>query len=226
MKKNWLILVRHGQSIWNEKNLFTGWVDIDINQKGCQEARQAGLALKQKNILIDQAFCSALRRSIHTLEIILQTMELKIPIIKSWRLNERHYGILQGQNKKKVLQEFGDKKVNQWRRSFLTAPPALKKKQTLRPSDLYKDLSKAPETESLKDTQKRILYFWNQTILPFIKKKKSILISAHGNSLRALIKNLEKISDKDISSLEIQTGKPIIYQINDSAEILSKNSTL
>ena len=223
MRKNWLVLVRHGESIWNQKNLFTGWVDVELSKKGFQEARQAGLALKKENIPINHAFSSALKRSIQTLEAIIQAMELQIPFIKNWSLNERHYGALQGQNKEKAVQEFGAKTIHEWRRGFFKAPPPLTAKQTLQPPELYKDLAAAPKTESLKDTQDRVLPFWNQNIMPLIKQQKSVLISAHGNSLRTLIKKLEKISDKDISSIEIQTGQPIIYQLNRSAEILHKD---
>ena len=222
MKKNWLVLIRHGQSVWNEKNLFTGWVDVGLTEKGQQEAYQAGLSLKKENISIDQAFSSALKRSIHTLEILLEAMGCAIPFEKSWRLNERHYGALQGNNKEQMKQKFGAKQVQKWRRSFEIAPPPLKQEQDLKPTEFYKDLSQAPQSESLKDTQKRVLFFWSQKLAPLIKKNKSVLISAHGNSLRALIKELESISDKDISTVEIQTGQPLVYELNSSLKVLSK----
>jgi len=217
-----LILVRHGQSIWNEKNLFTGWEDVGLSEKGKAEARQAGLSLKKSKISIDQAFCSALKRSIHTLEILLEAMGEKIPFEKHWRLNERHYGALQGKNKDSARQEFGAMRVQEWRRSFETAPPPLEQEQSLEPKKLYKDLLTVPKTESLKDTGKRVLVFWNQRVLPLIKENKSVLISAHGNSLRALIKEIESVSDKEISLVELQTGRPIVYETTPSLKILRK----
>ena len=220
---SWLVLIRHGQSIWNEKNLFTGWVDIGLTQKGQDEAYQAGLALKKENISIDQAFSSALQRTIHTLDIVHEAMGHKKKIYeKHWRLNEKHYGALQGKNKDSARQEFGEEQVHQWRRSFDVAPPPLKQKQDLKPEEFYKDLNEAPQTESLKDTQKRVLFFWSQKVAPLIKEQKSVLISAHGNSLRALIKELESISDRDISSVEVQTGQPLVYKLNPELQILSK----
>ena len=222
MSSTKLVLIRHGQSEWNKKNLFTGWVDINLSEKGKEEALQAGLELKKQKISFDVTFCSALKRSIHTLEIILDQMNLtSIPVTKAWQLNERHYGALQGQNRQNVINKYGAHQVQQWRRDFETIPPLLKK-QTFNPSDLYKDLKELPKGESLKDTQKRVLPFWRKEIFPHIQKGKSVLIVAHGNSLRSLIKDLENISDEKISSLEIKTGKPLIYKLNKELKILSK----
>ena len=217
-------MIRHGQSVWNEKNLFTGWVDIGLTEKGRKEAYQAGLALKKANVSINHAFSSALKRSIHTLEILLEAMGGKISFEKHWRLNERHYGALQGKNKEEINQKFGSKRVHEWRRSFEATPPPLQEEQVLKPEELYKDLAIAPKTESLKDTRKRVLFFWSQKAAPLIKEGKSVLLSAHGNSLRALIKELEFISDENISSVEIQTGQPLIYELNSSLNILSKET--
>lgn len=222
MSHGFLTLIRHGQSEWNRKNLFTGWEDIKLSEKGKKEAKQAGLILKDKDIPIDFAFSSALTRAIHTLEIILKNIPLQIPITKAWQLNERHYGALQGQNKQQVKKKFGEEQVQLWRRSFDTPPPPLKKKQSLSFPELYKGLKSIPLSESLKDTSNRVLPFWEKKIWPLIKKQKSVLISAHGNSLRALIKNLEYISDENISTLEIKTGRPIIYMIDKDGLIFSK----
>ena len=223
MKQACLILIRHGQSVWNEKNLFTGWVNVDLSQKGKQEAHFAGLALKKQGLKIDHAFSSALKRSIQTLELLLVAMDQKIPFEKHWRLNEKHYGDLQGKNKEEIKKKFGAEKLHQWRRSFDIPSPSLEEKQTLEPKELYKDLDRIPKTESLKQTQKRVLFFWSHKIIPLMKQKKCVLISAHGNSLRSLIKELEHLSDKDISDIEIQTGQPIIYKMNESLHLVSKN---
>lgn len=223
MKKIHLVLVRHGQSEWNKKNLFTGWTDIALSEKGKKEAIQAGLELKKRHYHFDQAFSSALKRAIHTMELILEQMGLQnLSQIKAWQLNERHYGALQGQNRKNVIDKYGSDQVHNWRRAFHIAPPPMKTKQTLKNKTLYKNLNQTPNGESLKDTQNRALPFWKKEILPCLQKGQSVLVAAHGNSLRALIKHLENISDEDIASLEIKTGTPIVYQLNQSAEILSK----
>ena len=223
MSSNHLVLIRHGQSEWNKQNLFTGWVDVDLSKKGKEEAQAAGLALKKRQISFDYAFSSALKRAIHTMEIVLKQMNLKsIPTQKVWQLNERHYGFLQGKNKQDIINKYGADQVQKWRRDFTTAPPPLKQNQTFRNNKLYKTLQKIPVGESLKDTQKRVLPFWETHIRPQIQNEKSVLITAHGNSLRALIKELEHISDEGISSVEIKTGKPLIYRLNKDLEILSK----
>ena len=218
-----LVLIRHGQSEWNQKNQFTGWMDIDLNEKGKEEARQAGLLLKKKNISIDKAFSSALQRTIHTLEIILKTMNLNMDFKKAWQLNERHYGSLQGQNKQKIKEKYGEELFQKWRRSFDQAPPPFKGQQVLSQAQLYYGLTAIPQTESLKDTQNRVLPFFEEEIEPFIKQGLSVLISAHGNSLRALIKKLEGLSDQEISLVEVKTGQPIIYSLDTKLEILNKD---
>ena len=222
MSKTHLVLIRHGQSQWNQKNLFTGWTDIDLNQKGQEEAQKAGLLLKEKGLTFDCAFTSVLKRAIRTLWIILDEMDLMwIPVIKTWRLNERHYGALQGKNKNHIMEQYGKDQLQKWRRDFSIKPPLLEGKQVFHPK-IDKNLT-LPRGESLKDTQNRLLPFWKQTILPMIQEKKSVLIVAHGNSLRALIKHLENISDSKIPSLNIPTGKPIIYSLDSRGTILQKS---
>lgn len=218
-----LVLIRHGQSEWNKKNLFTGWTDIPLSTQGQAEAARAGRVLRQKGVSFDWAFSSALERAIHTAQMVLEeTNVVDIPITKSWQLNERHYGALQGQNKQEAQQKYGPEQVQKWRRDFFEKPPPLKQKQVMKNQDLYKGLTKIPEGESLSDTQKRVLPFWRKSICPYIQNGKTILICAHGNSLRALIKELEKISDKDISSLEIKTAKPLIYALNKKTKTVLK----
>lgn len=212
MSKIHLVLIRHGQSQWNQENLFTGWTDIDLSQKGQEEARTAGLLLKEKGLTFDCAFTSVLKRAIRTLWIILDEMNLMwIPVIKTWRLNERHYGALQGKNKKHIMEQYGKDQVQKWRRDFTTPLPEIRE-QTLHPK-IYKNVT-PPLGESLKDTQDRLLPFWKEIIQPQIQEKKSLLIAAHGNSLRALVKHLENIPNDEISSLDIPTGQPIIYSVN------------
>ena len=218
----YLVLIRHGQSEWNKKNRFTGWTDIELSEQGKEEARQAGLELKAKNIVFEQAFSSALKRAIQTMEIVLKNMDLQIPFMKAWQLNERHYGQLQGQNKQEVIDKFGKEQVHKWRRGFKIAPPPIETQQSLDNQKLYQTLKTVPQTESLQDTQNRVLPFWKNNIYPFIANRKSVLVTAHGNSLRALIKKLEAVSDEGISSIEIKTGRPLIYQMNQHAHILKK----
>ena len=223
MRENHLVLIRHGQSEWNKKNLFAGWTDVELSKKGKDEALQAGQELKKRQLSFDCAFSSALKRAICTMEIVLDQLDLQnIPVIKAWELNERHYGALQGQNRQDVINKYGEEQVYKWRRSFETAPPPLKQQQNFKQGELYKNLKQMPNGESLKDTQERVFPFWEKNILPCIQNKKSILIAAHGNSLRALIKHWENIPDDKIRSLEIKTGKPIIYKLDPSANILSK----
>ncbi len=219
-----LILIRHGQSLWNQKNLFTGWTDIDLSQKGIEEAKQAGLLFKEKQLSFDVAFTSALQRSISTLHYILKELNVKIPIIKAWQLNEKHYGSLQGKNKQTMINKYGEEKIQKWRRDFYTRPPLLPKPQRPNNMELYKNLEKFPIGESLKETQERVISFWRKSILPEIQQNKSVLIVAHGNSLRALIKHLENISDSDVCLLEVQTGQPIIYSIDSKEKILNKRT--
>ena len=218
MSSSHLVLVRHGQSLWNEKNLFTGWKDIDLSETGIHQARETGALLKKKDLHFDCAYTSVLKRAIRTLWLLLEEMDLMwIPVVKSWKLNERHYGALQGVNKKEVIEKFGEEQVMQWRRSFFNAPPeALQEK--INSLSAYASIN-IPGSESLKVTQARVLSFWKGDILPQIQQGRSVLISAHGNSLRALIKYLEDISDEDIFHLNIKTGQPIIYQMNSQGRV-------
>ena len=205
--KPYLVLTRHGQSLWNQKNLFTGWRDVGLTAQGRREAQNTGAFLKRRRICFNRAFASILKRSILTLWNILEEMDMvHIPVVKSWRLNERHYGALQGMNKQKAEKIYGAAQIMQWRRGFESAPPPLKTavKQTA-------GAAGALRTESLKDVQKRLLPFWQKEIFPYLQKGESILVSAHGNSLRALIKHLEGVSDADIFHRNIQTGEPLIY---------------
>ena len=223
MSKTCLALVRHGQSLWNQKNLFTGWTDIDLSRKGREEARLAGRFLKEQGLVFDFAYSSVLKRAIRTLWIILDEMDLMwIPVTKTWRLNERHYGALQGRDKNQMREKYGEEQVQKWRRDWTLKPPAIRKR-TLNPK-IYKDLT-PPTGESLKDTQERLLPFWKQTVDPVIRNKKSVLISAHGNSLRALIKHIENISDDETASLNVSTGQPLIYFVSPETGALKKQLT-
>lgn len=223
MPNSYLVLIRHGQSEWNKKSLFTGWVDVGLSEQGKIEAQSAGQELKKKQLVFDILFSSALKRAIQTMEIVLEQMDLtSLPVTKAWELNERHYGALQGQNRQDIIKKYGADQVHQWRRSFKIKPPPLKQNQVIEKTGLYKTLRQVPNGESLEDTQKRVLPYWEQKIFPYIQSEKSVLLSAHGNSLRALIKKLENISDENISSLEIKTGRPLIYKLDKKANILSK----
>lgn len=216
-----LVLVRHGQSQWNLENRFTGWTDVDLSEQGIKEAKEAGIALKQKGFKFDLAFTSVLQRAEKTLDYILKEMnEEKIEIKKSWRLNERHYGALQGLNKDETKQKYGENQVLLWRRSTDVRPPELDVTDVRYPGndEKYKNLSKdeLPKTENLIDTIKRVIVYWNSDIKPELENGKNIIIVAHGNSLRGLIKYLDNISDEDIVNLEIQTGNPICYELDDN----------
>jgi len=212
-----LVLVRHGQSIWNLENKFTGWTDVDLSEKGIKEAIDAGKVLKEKGFTFDIAFTSVLKRANRTLELILKEMEEEdILVYKSWRLNERHYGALQGLNKKETADKYGEDQVHIWRRSYDVKPPAL----TL-DDPRYIDMKNTyteyiPFTECLKDTVERVIPYWKNNILPCLKENKKIIIVAHGNSLRGLIKYLDNISDEEIVNLEIETGNPICYELDDN----------
>lgn len=216
---NKLVLLRHGESIWNKENRFTGWTDIDLSENGIEEAKKAGAILKEKKFVFDIVFTSFLKRAIRTSWIVLEQMNLMwIPVINSWRLNERHYGALQGLNKAETAEKYGEKQVHIWRRSYNVRPPALEINDSRHPGNepKYKSLSNTelPITESLKDVAERFLPFWQKTISKGLKKEKSILISAHNNSLRALVKYLDNINDKDISKLTIPTGIPLVYELD------------
>jgi 2,3-bisphosphoglycerate-dependent phosphoglycerate mutase len=220
MKK--LVLLRHGESAWNKENRFTGWTDVDLSEKGLTEAKKAAETLKKEGFIFDIAYTSVLKRAIRTLWIVLDGMDLMwIPVINSWRLNERHYGALQGLNKSEMASKYGDEQVLIWRRSYDVQPPALEKTDPRYPGNdpRYKDLAKKdiPATECLKDTVARFLPYWHETIAPMVKSGKRVIIAAHGNSLRALVKYLDNVSDKDIVGLNIPTGLPLIYELDDKA---------
>ena len=216
-----VVLQRHGESTWNKENKFTGWVDVDLTEKGVNEAKKAGKILKKEGYTFDVAFTSVLKRGIRTLEITLEEMNLEsVKTYKSWRLNERHYGALQGLNKSEMAKKFGEEQVHKWRRSYDIRPPELKKTDKMYPGNdpLYKDVDKKdiPLTECLKDVLNRVLPYWKETIVPVIKSGKKVIISAHGNSLRALVKYLDNISDDDIMKLNIPTGIPLVYELDDN----------
>ena len=219
-----LVLLRHGESVWNQENRFTGWTDVDLSQKGVVEAREAGIILKNKGYVFDLAFTSVLIRANRTLEIVLDEMGQKgIEILKSWRLNERHYGALQGLNKAQTAKQYGEQQVAIWRRSYAIAPPALTKEDPRFPGHdpLYKDVDirDLPLTESLKNTVERFMPFWTGSIEPFLQKQKRIIIAAHGNTLRALVKYLDGVSEENIVNLEIPTGKPLVYELDGSLKV-------
>jgi len=220
-----VVLLRHGESTWNKENKFTGWTDVDLSEKGIEEAHQAGKTLKAQGYTFDIAFTSVLKRAIHTLWITLDEMDLAwIPVRRNWRLNERHYGALQGLNKAETAAKYGDEQVLTWRRSYDTPPPALAKDDPRYPGidPRYQDLAEneVPLTECLKDTVARFLPYWHQTIAPTIQSGKKVLIAAHGNSLRALVKYLDNISDEEIVSLNIPTGIPLIYELDEALKPL------
>jgi 2,3-bisphosphoglycerate-dependent phosphoglycerate mutase len=215
-----IVLIRHGESTWNKDNRFTGWTDVDLSEKGVQEAHEGALALKKEGYTFDIAYTSVLKRAIRTLDIVLDEMNLRgIPVVKSWRLNERHYGALQGLNKAETAAKYGEDQVKIWRRSYDVPPPKLEKTDERYPGKdpLYKDMKEKdiPLTECLKDTVARFLPFWKDTIAPAVKKGKRVLIAAHGNSLRALVKYLDNVSDAEIVELNIPTGIPLVYELDD-----------
>ncbi len=215
-----IVLLRHGESIWNQENRFTGWYDVDLADKGVNEAREAGRLMKEQGFVFDIAFTSVLKRAIRTLWLALDQMDLMwIPITKSWRLNERHYGALQGLNKAETAAKFGDAQVLVWRRSYDIPPPALDKNDSRYPGQdpRYAGLSdkELPLTECLKDTVERFLPYWHDTIAPQVKADKRVIITAHGNSLRALVKYLDGVSDQEIVGLNIPTGVPLVYELDD-----------
>ncbi|MBE7527618.1 MAG: 2,3-diphosphoglycerate-dependent phosphoglycerate mutase [Nitrosomonas sp.] len=225
MKK--LVLLRHGESIWNQENRFTGWTDVDLTPKGLKEARKAGQLLRENGFIFDIAHTSLLKRAIRTLWIALDEMDqMWIPIELNWRLNERHYGALQGLNKAETAKQYGDDQVLIWRRSYDIRPPSIKADDERYPGlDLrYKHLpaSDIPLTESLRDTVARFLPYWNQSIAPQILADRKVIIAAHGNSLRALVKHLDNISDQDILNYNIPTGIPLVYELDDNLKPLNR----
>ena len=216
-----LVLVRHGESTWNKENRFTGWTDVDLSEKGVEEAHEGGRVLKQEGFVFDEAYTSVLKRAIRTLWIVLDEMDLMwIPVHNSWRLNERHYGALQGLNKSETAARFGEDQVKVWRRSYDIQPPALERDDPRYPGrdPRYRDLDAAevPLTECLKDTVARFLPYWHGTIAPAVKSGKRVVVAAHGNSLRALVKYLDDISDQEIVGLNIPTGVPLVYELDNA----------
>lgn len=214
-----LVLLRHGESTWNKENRFTGWTDVDLSEKGIQEAINAGKRLKKDGYTFDIAYTSVLKRAIRTLWITLDELDLMwIPVEKSWRLNERHYGALQGLNKSETAQKYGEEQVKIWRRSYDIQPPSLEVSDKRYPGleARYKNLTKSelPLTECLKDTVNRFLPYWKDTIAPSVKSGRNVIIAAHGNSLRALVKYLDDISDSEIVGLNIPTGIPLVYELD------------
>lgn len=219
MKK--IVLLRHGESTWNQENRFTGWTDVDLTPQGIQEAQSAGRLLREHGFAFDIAYTSVLKRAIRTLWIVLDEMDqMWVPIQHTWRLNERHYGALQGLNKAETAAQYGDEQVLIWRRSYDVRPPALTVDDTryAGADPRYKNLSDndIPVTECLKDTVARFLPYWNTTIAPQVQAGKSVIIAAHGNSLRALVKYLDNISDEDILNCNIPTGVPLVYELDDN----------
>jgi 2,3-bisphosphoglycerate-dependent phosphoglycerate mutase len=215
-----LILVRHGQSTWNLENRFTGWTDVDLSEQGVREAHEAAAALLERGYTFDVAFTSVLKRAIRTLWIILDDMDLMwIPVHRSWRLNERHYGALQGLNKKETAETFGLEQVQIWRRSYDIPPEPLPESDPRHPchDPRYAHVARGllPATESLKTTLERVLPYWHEAIVPAVRQKQKVLICAHGNSLRALVKYLDNVSDDEITRLNIPTGIPLVYELND-----------
>ena len=222
-----LVLIRHGESEWNKLNLFTGWTDVELSEKGVQEASNAGLLLKKEGFHFDVAYTSYLRRAIHTLNHVLEGMEEEyIPVTKSWKLNEKHYGALQGLNKADTAAKYGDDQVKLWRRSYDVPAPAVEEDDPRNPAlqAPYKgiDPKLLPRTECLKDTVERVVPYFESEIKPQILAGKNVIIAAHGNSLRALVKYLENISDEDIISLNIPTGVPLVYELDENLKVLGK----
>ncbi len=222
-----LVFIRHGQSEWNLKNLFTGWVDVNLSEKGEQEAKEAGRKLKEAGIEFDQAYTSVLTRAIKTLHFALEESgQLWVPETKTWRLNERHYGALQGQNKAEAAEKFGEEQVHIWRRSYDVLPPLLSADDEGSAANdrRYSNLDPriVPGGENLKVTLERVIPFWEDHIAPDLLAGKNVIVAAHGNSLRALTKYIEQISDEDIMNVEMATGQPVVYDLDDKLNIVSK----
>ena len=216
-----VVLLRHGQSTWNKENKFTGWVDVDLSEKGIVEAKEAGKVLKDEGYSFDIAFTSLLKRAIRTLWIVLDELDLMwIPVVRHWRLNERHYGALQGLNKADTAAKYGDEQVKIWRRSYDIQPPALEKNDEQYPGNdpRYSELTDAqlPLAECLKDTVERFVPYWEETIAPVVKEGKKVIIAAHGNSLRALVKYFDNVPEDEIVELNIPTGVPLVYELDEN----------
>ena len=218
-----LILLRHGESVWNLENRFTGWADVDLSETGIAQARNAGALLKKNGFVFDIAFTSVLKRAIKTLDIALEELDqLWVPVEKTWRLNERFYGALQGLNKAETAHKYGDEQVHKWRREPSEHPPAINTDDTRYPGfDIrYKALtiSEIPLTENLSETMARVLPFWKEKIAPAILENEQVIVCAHGNSLRALVQYIDHLSDEDVSNLDIPTGTPLVYELSDRME--------
>lgn len=216
-----LVLMRHGESQWNLENRFTGWTDVDLTEAGREQAKQAGELLKENGFTFDIAFSSVLKRAIRTLWIVLDTMDsMHIPVGKSWRLNERHYGVLQGLNKAETAQKYGDDQVLIWRRAYATGPDAVTEEDERHPKNdaRYQHLKpeQLPGTECLAETVERVVPFWNDSIAPAIRAGRNVIVTAHGNSLRALIKHIDNISEEDIVHLNLPTGQPLVYELDEN----------
>ena len=222
-----LVLIRHGESEWNKLNLFTGWTDVGLSEKGIIEANEAGFLLKENNFDFDVCYCSYLKRAINTLNIVLERMDRQwLPVIKTWKLNERHYGALQGLNKAETAEKYGEKQVKLWRRSFDVPPPALDKDDKRCPHNQapYRNVDKSelPYNESLKDTIERVIPYYEEVIKKDMLDGKRVLITAHGNSLRALVKYLDNLTDEEIISVNIPTGIPLVYEFDDNFKVTNK----
>lgn len=222
-----LVLIRHGESEWNKLNLFTGWTDVELSEKGVEEAKAGGKALKEAGFDFDLCYTSYLKRAIHTLNHVLLAMDREwLPVVKTWKLNERHYGALQGLNKSETAAKYGEEQVKIWRRSFDVQPPALEETDDRNPAlqDAYRNENKAelPLAESLKDTIARAVPYFENEILPQMKAGKRVLIAAHGNSLRALVKYFENLTDDEIMGVNIPTGVPLVYEFDDEGKFVSK----
>jgi 2,3-bisphosphoglycerate-dependent phosphoglycerate mutase len=220
-----LVLLRHGESLWNRENRFTGWTDVDLTAEGIAEARKAAELLSAEGFTFDVAYTSVLKRAIRTLWIVMDAMDLMwIPVIRSWRLNERHYGALQGLNKAETAARHGEEQVHVWRRSYDIPPPPLDPRDERHPGrdPRYRDLAagEIPCTESLKDTVGRFMPYFHQEIAPAVRQGRRVLIAAHGNSLRALVKHLDALSDQAVTTLNIPTGVPLVYQLDDSLKTI------
>jgi 2,3-bisphosphoglycerate-dependent phosphoglycerate mutase len=222
-----LVLLRHGESQWNRENRFTGWTDVDLSEAGRLEAMKAGRLLRDHGIVFDGAYVSVLKRAIRTLWLVQEAMDqVWMPEVKDWRLNERHYGALQGLNKTEIAEHYGADQVHIWRRSYDTRPPALNESDPRHPrfDQRYRNLpaERLPAAESLADTLVRVLELWHDAILPELRAGKTLLISAHGNSLRALVKHLDHIADADIADLNIPTGIPLVYEFDDQLSVIAR----
>jgi 2,3-bisphosphoglycerate-dependent phosphoglycerate mutase len=215
-----IVLMRHGESVWNLENRFTGWTDVDLSAEGYIQAKRAGQLLKKRGYNFDVGYTSLLKRSIKTLHIVLEELDhLWIPVQKSWRLNERFYGALQGLNKDEIIEKYGSEQVQKWRRDPNEDPPAITKDDERYPGNdiRYKDLTERelPLTENLSQTMDRVLPFWNEIIIPSIRKNQKVIICAHGNSLRALVKYIDNLTDEEVTQLEIPTAAPLVYELDE-----------